>query len=131
MNNLAQLGLLHGGMALGVLGGYTAPLATVGAIGGGILGDELGNTLTRNVSGGRYNTWGDAVEDWTNGYIRADNGQFTNPGAWIGGSLGGMGSEILSNSLSKSFLPIKIKDFGRRWIFSNRELGRYVPYKDS
>ena len=35
------------------------------------------------------------------------------------------------NNFTDSFLPVRIKDFARRYIFSNRDLGRYVPYKDS
>ena len=88
MNNLANLGLTIGGTAAAIPAFLTAPIATVGAFEGGIGGNYLGDKATQRFSDGKYNTWGDAVQDWTNGYIRADNGQLTNPGALLGGGYG-------------------------------------------
>lgn len=39
--------------------------------------------------------------------------------------------EYITKIHNNNFLPIRIKDYVRRYIFSNRNLGRYVPYKDS
>ena len=88
MNNLANLSLTIGGTALAVPAFIAAPVATVGAFAGGMAGDWLGDKATKYFSNGKYGTWGDAVQDWTNGYIRADNGQLTNPVAWLGGAYG-------------------------------------------
>ena len=89
MNNLANLSLTIGGTAAAIPVLLTAPIATVGAFAGGVGGNFLGDKATQRFSDGKYNTWGDAMQDWTNGYIRADNAAITNPGALLGGAIGG------------------------------------------
>lgn len=67
-------GALASGLAL-------APVATIGGIGGGILGEKAWNKLYGD-------TWGQDVERWTNGYIPVSVGEYLNPGSIIGGGLG-------------------------------------------
>lgn len=62
---------------------YAAPVTTTLGIVGGMLGHNATNKLTRNVSDGRYNTWAEYVEDKTG--IPPVIGEFSNPGAWVGG----------------------------------------------
>ena len=84
-------GALASGLAL-------APVATLGGISGGILGEKAWNKLYGN-------TWGQDVERWTNGYIPAAVGEYLNPGSLIGGVLGsqiGVGSRLAYDSFLKA-----------------------------
>lgn len=47
------------------------------------------NKVIDKASQGKYKTWGNAVEDWANGYIRADNGEKFNPFGIVGTIVGG------------------------------------------
>lgn len=67
-------GALASGLAL-------APVATLGSIVGGVLGENAWNRIYGN-------TWGKDVERWTNGYIPTEYGEYLNPGSLIGGGLG-------------------------------------------
>lgn len=111
MNNLANLGLIIGGTGIGA--GVAAPMmmaaplvgsATfLGGMGAGLYGASKGSELynkhawpiynrmaqTIFPSMPSYNTFEDAVEGVTNGYIRRDNAGFGNPGGVIVGILGG------------------------------------------
>lgn len=91
MNNLANLALWTGGAALAGLGLYTLPIITISGGVGGYLGNELGDWALRKVTDNKYNNWGELMENITEGYIRADNGQYLNPFAWLGGSAGAKG----------------------------------------
>lgn len=75
-------GALASGLAL-------APVATLGSIGGGMLGEKAWNRIYGN-------TWGQDVEHWTNGYIPAYVGEYLNPGSLIGGGLGSQVGKVPS-----------------------------------
>lgn len=75
-------GALASGLAL-------APVATLGSIGGGILGEKAWDKIYGD-------TWGQDVERWTNGYIPAVVGEYLNPGSLIGGGLGSQVGKVPS-----------------------------------
>ena len=139
MNNLANLELLLGGTALSVPALLAAPFATVGGIAGGLGGSWLGNKAIEKASKGKYKTWGNAVEDWTNGYIRADNGEIFNPLALVGGAVE---SEVLPN-ITRETIKLLPNNFGTRilydlantfdteGIFSAFNNGRYIYNRSS
>jgi hypothetical protein len=116
MNNLANFGLTIGGTAAAIPAFLTAPIATVGAFAGGVGGNFLGDKATQRFSNDKYNTWGDAMQDWTNGYIRADNGQITNPGALLGGAIGGTTAKPIFNFGKNMF------NVGRDYFGNNSRL---------
>ncbi|MBR1544180.1 MAG: hypothetical protein IJ626_04725 [Muribaculaceae bacterium] len=149
MNNLANLGLLIGGTAALAPSLYLAPFLTLSAFAGGVAGDKLGDLAVRKVSDNKYNRWGELMENITNGYIRADNGQFTNPLALLGGGAGAKMAHITYNPVVRDVAsqavryPIDLmrsvsditssmaKDIGRYGveIFNNPQ-GFYRPYVD-
>lgn len=116
MNNLVNLGLTLGGTAAAVPFAWMAPVAFAGGMAGGIAGDYLGNLATQRFSNGKYNTWGDAMQDWTNGYIRADNAAITNPGALLGGTIGGVTVKPIFNFGKNMF------NAGRNYFRNNSRL---------
>ena len=100
MNNLANLSLNLAGTAALAPSILTGPIATMGMIGGGLFGDWMGNSLTNKFSNGKYKTWGSFIDNATNGYIRADNAQLTNPATLLYGATFGVGAPLITKELS-------------------------------
>lgn len=135
MNNLANLGLIIGGTAAAAPSFLYAPLATTGLFIGANLGSNLTNRIIRNKSNNKYDSWGDYLEKKTNGYIRADNGEFLNPGGLLG-SYYGMYGTVLPFRF-KASMPSKLNyaqkvitdmaNFpGEIGIFQALQEGRYI-----
>lgn len=100
MNNLANLSLTFAGGAALAPAILTGPIATAGMIGGGLFGDWLGNGLTEKISHGKYKTWGSFIDDVTNGYIREDNAQMTNPATLLYGATFGAATPLATKAIS-------------------------------
>jgi hypothetical protein len=84
-------GLWSAGKAL--LRKQLAPIIRLGAgMAGGIGGMYAGDKLVHTLSDGKYDTWGDMIQDKTKGAIGSTLAHLSNPLAILGGFVGGWGA---------------------------------------
>jgi len=114
MNNLANITLNLGGLALMVPSLLYAPVSTIGALVGGGLGGYLNNKAFLRKTG---KTFGKNIEDTTNGYIKEENAEFFNPGAIAGGLFG----SVAAPTIAKATIAKFPNTYGTRvlWDLSN------------
>ena len=159
MKNLGQLsGIVLGGAALAGGGAAAAPyLASYlapGTMGGNIIGSTaFGTALNEAIKYGTGKTMGEHAvnaarmlgipqNEWVNYGIQMVGDMpvymaakpFAAAASRAMPAIKTATNDVVNgvrNNFTDSFLPVRIKDFARRYIFSNRDLGRYIPYKDS
>lgn len=114
MNNLVNMAVNLGGLALLAPSLLFAPVATIGALVGGGLGGYLYNKRHIRKTG---KTFGKKIEDKTNGYIKEENAEFINPGALSGGIFGSVAAPTIARAAIAKF-P---NTYGNRvlWDLSN------------
>jgi hypothetical protein len=84
-------GLWGAGKAL--LRKQLAPIIRLGAgMAGGIGGMYAGDKLVHTLSDGKYDTWGDMIQDKTKGIVTPTLAYLSNPLAILGGFAGGWGA---------------------------------------
>lgn len=85
------------------LGGalISSPIATLLGIAGGVAGGKLTDNFINKRSNGKYNTFGEYIRKGENkGETLNTLTEFLNPGAIIGGTIGGVGGRFLDTNWS-------------------------------